>query len=167
MTPLTAAPSNPYNGLRVYADGVTWDPLTIGGTDGYWVTYNGTAWKSASKPSIADVKGLTAALAAKFDSTAVVTTIPTFTLSITTNSTSTVSYTGSPDPRPGQAIVATGIPASTTIVSVNTVAKTFVISNAATASGSVTGTFTPVAAPGATGYVQISISGANYYLPYY
>lgn len=43
---LRAEPNYLTEGIIVLADGVTWDPLSVGGTDAYFVRYNGTAWKA-------------------------------------------------------------------------------------------------------------------------
>lgn len=75
-------------------------------------------------------------------SAAATATPATVTRSVTTTNTSTtISYTGGAI-FPGQPISGTGIPANAYVVSVNSVAGTAVISAAATASGTVTGTFT-------------------------
>lgn len=65
----------------------------------------------------------------------------TVTRSVTTNTSTAISYTGGAI-YPGQPVSGTGIPANAYIVSVDAVAGTAVLSAAATASATVTGTFT-------------------------
>lgn len=89
-------------------------------------------------------------------------TPPTTTLSVTTTSGSAaISYTGG-DLYPGMPITGTGIPASTTVATVNATAGTATLSAAATASGTVTATVKTgyetrfyVSTPGSTGDVII------------
>jgi hypothetical protein len=45
-SPLAAAPSSPWSGLVVLANGAGWDPLATGGAAGaYWVWWTGSTWR--------------------------------------------------------------------------------------------------------------------------
>lgn len=42
---LTIAPSRPQVGMVFLADGVHWDPLSLAGSDAYFVWYTGTTYR--------------------------------------------------------------------------------------------------------------------------
>jgi hypothetical protein len=44
---LSSAPSSPQTNQVALADGSSWDPLSVGGSNPYLVLYNGTTWVSA------------------------------------------------------------------------------------------------------------------------